>query len=310
MTLDDRTGPCLCLAPRPYSRRPAFRLPEGTCDTHAHVFGSKFPLADGHGYKPHDLGGADYLRLLSNMGIARGVLVQPSVYRTDNSALLDALHQAPDILRGVAVLHPDIDAGAVRQLHEAGVRGIRVNRRNAGGLSLDAIPTLGRIVAPFGWHIQLQVQLAHTPDLAGIVAGCPVPVVIDHFGFPDMSPSGPGRDFASLLTLVEQGRVWVKMSAPYRVSRAGFPYSDTAPMVEALAACRPDRLLWGTDWPHTELWADMPDDADLIDATPIRSLTPDVQRAIFVANPAALYGFHTGASGDAPGKTAEPKTTP
>lgn len=91
------------------------------------------------------------------------------------------------------------------------------------------------------------------------------------------------------------------MSAPYRVSRAGFPYADTAPMVEALAACRPAPLLWGIDWPHTELWADMPDDADLIDATPIRSLTPDVQWAIFVENPAALYGFHTGVSGDAPG---------
>ncbi|MCG5236356.1 amidohydrolase family protein [Xanthobacter oligotrophicus] len=284
----------LCLPPRPVGPLPTVRLlPPGTCDAHMHVFGpvARYPLAVARNYTPHPVPFADYRPVMAALGIDRAVLVQPSVYGTDNSALLDTLRQAPGQLRGVVVVPPSISDGDLAGLHHAGVRGIRVNRRNPGGLALEDLALLGRRIAPLGWHIQLQVEIGQGAPLAPLVESCPVPVVLDHLGLLD--PTRPVGDaaFAEVLALLAAGNLWLKLSAPYRVSRMATPYTDLAPFVEALMACRPDRLLWGSDWPHTELWRDMPDDLDPGLRLGFDRVPEAIRQLIFVANPARLYGF-------------------
>ncbi len=284
----------LCLPPRPLGVAAGGRLlPPGTCDTHMHVFGlaEQYPLAAVRNYTPQLVTLDDYIAVMAALGIDRAVLVQPSVYGTDNSALLDALARMPDRLRGVVVVHPDISDAALIDLHAAGVRGIRVNRRNPGGLALEDVAVLARRVAPLGWHIQLQIELSNGADLAGLVRHCPVPLVLDHFGFLDPRWPVEGDIFAGLLRLIAEGNLWVKLSGPYRVSRAGAPYGDLLPFVEALVAHRPDRLLWASDWPHTELWADMPDDLELAGALGLPEMPESVRTLILRENPARLYDF-------------------
>lgn len=294
----------LCLPPRPVGPMPAVRpLPPGTCDTHMHVFGpaTRYPLVHGRNYTPHPVGLDDYLPVMAALGIDRAVLVQPSVYGTDNSALLDALARMPERLRAVAVVPPEIADADLMALHAAGVRGIRVNRRNPGGLALEDVAGLARRIAPLGWHIQLQIELARGPDLAGLARQCPVPLVIDHFGLIDpRSPLASGP-FADLLRLMEGGAFWLKLSAPYRISNAGCPYADLLPFVAALVAHRPDRLLWATDWPHSEMWSDIPDDIALAAALGLPQLPAAVRRQILIDNPAGLYGFEPGTADAAAG---------
>ncbi|MFG1348878.1 amidohydrolase family protein [Xanthobacter autotrophicus] len=287
-------GAPLCLPPRPPGPPPAVRLlPPGTCDAHMHVFGpfAQYPLAAVRNYTPHPMSFTDYRPVMAALGIDRAVLVQPSVYGTDNRALLDTLRQAPGQLRGVVVVPPAISDDSLAELHHAGVRGIRVNRRNPGGLALEDMALLGRRIAPLRWHIQLQVEIGRGAALAPMVEGCPVPVVLDHFGLLDpVRPVGDAA-FAQVLALLAAGNLWVKLSAPYRVSRSGPPYADLAPFVEALMACRPDRVLWGSDWPHTELWHDMPEDLDPGLRLGLDRAPEDIRHRILVANPARLYGF-------------------
>lgn len=284
----------LCLPPRPLRPRAGVRpLPEGTCDTHMHVFGplARHPLAEGRNYTPHLLTLDDYLPVMAALGIDRAVLVQPSVYGTDNAALLEALRQDPEALRGVVVVPPDLPQSQLLVLHAAGVRGIRVNRRNPGGLALEDVAGLARRIAPLGWHIQLQVELGKAPDLAGLAAQCPVPLVIDHFGFLDPRDGTDGAAFRLLLRLLESGGFWLKLSGPYRLGAGAHPYGELLPFVDALLAHRPDRLLWATDWPHTELWANMPDDLDLAAALRVSEMPDALRRQVLVDNPARLYGF-------------------
>ncbi|MBB6310290.1 amidohydrolase family protein [Xanthobacter tagetidis] len=288
-------APPLCLPPRPIAGTPAQPLlPPGACDTHIHVFGppERYPLVPGRNYTPRPAALDAYLPVMEALGIARAVLVQPSVYGTDNAALLDALGRMPDRLRGVVVVPPTITDGEIAALHARGVRGIRVNRRNPGGLSLDDLAVLARRIARFGWHIQLQAVIGDGPALAPVVRDAPVPVVLDHMGF--LSPALPREEgpFAELLALLAEGNLWVKLSAPYRLA----PLEDGAygrllPFVSALVACRADRLLWATDWPHPERFDFVPDDLDPAQFLGLDHADAATRRRIFVDNPAVLYGF-------------------
>ena len=258
-----------------------------------HVFGpaERHPLTSVRSYTPHLLTLDDYRSVMAALGIDRAVLVQPSVYGMDNSLLLDALRQMPERLRGVVVVPPEIGDRDLHALHAAGVRGVRVNRRNPGGLALEDVERLACRIAPLGWHIQLQVELPTAPDLAGLAVRCPVPLVIDHFGFLDPRAGPEDATFNTLLRLLEGGQFWLKLSAPYRIGAGVHPYADLRRFVTALFAHRPDRLLWATDWPHTELWDNMPDDFELIEAQSFREM-PALQRTqVLVDNPAHLYGF-------------------
>ena len=283
--------PPTCLPPSPPVARPGLRLPAGSCDSHCHVFAAQedHPFFAGRAYTPSIVTLDDYIGVMAAFGIDRAVLVQPSIYGTDNAVLLDALARLPDRLRGVVVIPPDAPDSELDRLHAAGVRGIRINRRNPGGLPLSAIQDLGQRIARLGWHLQLQIEVEATPDLARLVAGAGVPVVIDHFGFcrPEQGPDAPG--FRSLLWLVGNGLCWVKLSAPYRLAAGATGQAALQPFVESLIQAGADRLLWATDWPHTECYDRVPDDADLVTLVDTWLPTPELRRKVLIDNPSRLY---------------------
>jgi len=279
-----------CLPPRRLERTPHFLPPPGSCDAHVHVFApdSAGHLAARRSYTPHLVTHEQYSGLAERLGLERAVLVQPSVLGTNNSALLSALSEHPDLWRGIVVIPPGLPDRELADLHMRGVRGTRINRINPGGLELTDIAALGRRLEPFGWHIQLQINIEEIQDLSALARQCPVPLVIDHLGFARPEAGAKAGPFQSLLREVEEGRLWVKLSAPYRLSRSK-DYEDLLPLIDALVAARPDRLLWATDWPHTGLWSDMPDDADLVDLIPVWLPDEGLRRMVLVNNPSDLY---------------------
>lgn len=281
----------LCPPPAVPRSRPGFRLPERTCDCHIHVFGParRYPLTPRREYTPAEAMLLDYRRLMDAYGIGRAVLVQPSVYGIDNTLLVATLAEAPEQLRAVAVIPPDLAEPSLRDLHRAGVRGVRINRVNPGGLPLSAIDDLGRRIAPLGWHIQLQVRPEALPELVAVAERAVVPLVIDHFGLVSPAASPGDSGLASLLRLMETGSSYVKLSAPYRIVAGGTSSASFRPFVERLAATRPDRLLWGTDWPHVACFEAMPDDGDLAMLTEQWLPTPALRAEVLVANPDRLY---------------------
>ena len=280
-----------CLPPRPPLARPGLRLPAGACDSHCHVFADpeRHPFIAQRSYTPAVVTLDDYEAVMRTFGIERAVLVQPSVYGTDNTVLSEALQRRPERLRGVAVVAPDIPDAALERLHAAGVRGVRINLAYPGGLPVTAISELGRRIAPLGWHVQLLIEIENTPDLAKLVAGAGVPVVIDHFGLcrPDLGPEAPG--FQALLRLVADGLCWVKLSAAHRLP--GGPHSDDVlqRVVDRLIEAGPARLLWATDWPHVDYYDAVPDDADLVARVETWLPSPALRQAVLIDNPSRLY---------------------
>lgn len=283
--------PPVCLPPLPLEGDVPVSIPAGAWDTHVHVIGlpDRYPLAASRSYTPHVCLADDYRRLMKHLGLAHAVLVQPSFYGFDNSALLDTLAADPGRFRGVVVAAPDVDDAILRDWRRLGVRGIRVNLRNPGGLSLADIAAFGDRIHALGWHIQLQIDLDALGDLDDLLRRTRVPFVLDHFGFPDVGQGVQGAGFNRLLRAVEGGRLWVKLSGPYRVSRQETEYPDLLPFARALTTARPDRLLWASDWPHTEMWRFMPRDLDLIAMLPQWFGTQDLLRQVMCLNPATLY---------------------
>jgi 2-pyrone-4,6-dicarboxylate lactonase len=275
-------------------------FPVRACDTHAHICGpaARFPYAEERIYTPPDATSDDYLALLTTLGVERAVLIQPSVYGTDNRALLDVLSRVPSGLRGIAVVDSDIDTARVKALDDAGIRGIRLNVVDHNGprnvIPEERVRKLANVIAPFGWHIECLINTDAAPGFAAVINGLAVDVVVGHLGYPKSGAvawlqSPALEDF---LRLFERGRCWVKLTGPYRISSApDLPYPDVAPLAQRLAAVNPDRLLWGSDWPHVMMKKPMPNDGDLSDL--IADWLPDValRRQVLVDNPAELYGF-------------------
>jgi predicted TIM-barrel fold metal-dependent hydrolase len=292
-----------CPPPDRDPRPPRTRLPPGACDTHAHICGpaTAFPYANERIYTPPDSTLEDYLHLLATLCVERAVLVQPSVYGTDNRALLDALSRHRSGLRGVAVVKPDIDVSELRALNDAGIRGVRFNLVDHTGernvVPENIITALARMIAPLGWHIEFLVNLDEAPRFAEQISGLPVDVVVGHLGYPK-SGAGSWSSAASLdnfLRLFETGRCWIKLTGPYRISTApDLPYADVTPLAHRLTRVNPERLIWGTDWPHVMNKKPMPNDGALTDL--IADWLPDaaLRERVLVANPAALYGFAEG----------------
>lgn len=269
-----------------------FRVPPGAWDTHIHAIGAvdRFPLAPERSYTPAQVPIEAYVALMSRLGIAHAVLVQPSVYGTDNRAMVDALLRYPERFRGVAVVDPGIGDGELRALHDAGVRGVRANLLNRGGISFADACTLAWRFADLGWHLQLQIDVS-TFDRFDAIAELPVDVVIDHMGYMSAGKGATNPGFLRLLKLVETGRCWVKLSAAYRLTDwQRFGYGAVAPLARALLRANPQRMLWGSDWPHTDLRTGMPNDGDLLDLLGAWIDDDAVRDAILVTNPASLYG--------------------
>jgi predicted TIM-barrel fold metal-dependent hydrolase len=269
----------------------------GACDCHAHVCGPerRYPYAAGRLYTPEDALPADYRRMLDSLGLERGVLVQPSIYGTDNRALLDALATDPGRLRGVAVVPYDIHARELEKLHQAGVRGVRQNivdlKEGKGVLPLDDLRRLAVKVKPFGWHVEFLMHVDEFPDLDRSLADFPVDVVFGHLGYVPASRKTSEPGFQALLRRMKDGKAWVKLSAPYRLTAGALPYPETDVFARALVDAAPERLLWGSDWPHVFIKSALPDDANLLKL--LEHWVPDreMHKRILVDHPARLYGF-------------------
>ncbi|CAD5106921.1 amidohydrolase family protein [Zestomonas carbonaria] len=284
----------VCQAADPAVRAPRFDVPALACDTHAHVFGPqhRYAYTANRTYTPPDAPLADYLALHRRLGIERGVLVQPSVYGTDNQAMLDALAQLGEHYRGVAVIDPDIDDRELQRLHQAGIRGVRVNLLFKGGISFADVERIAARIQPLGWHVQALLDVSEFDDLQRRLGSLPVDVVIDHMGHMDTAKGLGHPGFQALLQLLASGRCWVKLSAAYRFTReTATPYRDVLPVAQALVRTAPERMLWGSDWPHPFVHIPMPNDGALLDM--LADWVPDagLREQILVHNPARLYGF-------------------
>lgn len=285
-----------CAPPDPDPRPPEFAMPEGAWDTHAHLFGpeSRYPYSPARGYTPPDAPFAAYARLHRVLGVARGVLTQPSVYGTDNSLILDTLRAQGGRLRAVVAVDSTVSDAELARMHEAGARGIRINLVDKGETlfaSFAEIERMAHRLRGLGWHIELLVHVHELPDLRRSFGGLPVDVSVGHLGY---MPTRLGLDhpgFQEFLALVRDGHCWVKLSGSYRITGlTATPYRDVTPFARALIAARPDRMVWGTDWPHPIVKLPMPNDGALLDQ--LAEWAPDdaMRRRILVENPGVLYG--------------------
>lgn len=286
------------MAPDFNPRQPKLRLPRHSCDSHAHIMGpvARYAYSPARIYTPPDCLLADYLHMLDTLGVERAVLVQPSVYGTDNTAMLDAMKAAGGRLRGVAVVAEDVSDEELGKLDAAGVRGVRVNivdvkDRKPGTLPMDTLKRMARLIAPLGWHLELLMHVDEFPDLDQQFADFPVEVVLGHLGYMSIGKGTDDPGFQALLRLMKAGRAWVKLTGPYRITAAPLPYPDTVACAKALLDANRERIIWGTDWPHVMLKGKMPNDGDLADV--LADWIPDaaLREQVLVRNPAKLYRF-------------------
>lgn len=268
-------------------------LPPHSCDCHMHIYGpaARFPYSPGHMTLPSDYPLEQYLEMRGRLGLQRTVFVQPSSYATDNSCVLDAIAREAPNARGIAVIDPDAPEAELRRLDRAGIRGVRFHELAAGCLTLDVLEPVAKRIAPFGWHVQIQLDGDGLVDLERRLAALPTDFVVDHMG---RIPTDGGVDrpaFRTLLRLLATGRCWVKMSAPYHVSKEGSPdYGDCADRARAIVNAAPDRILWGSNWPHPTA-SKKPSDANLLDVACDWAGDAATIEKMLVANPARLFGF-------------------
>ncbi|WP_233856238.1 amidohydrolase family protein [Paraburkholderia sp. HD33-4] len=274
------------------TERPAFILPEGAIDCHMHIYDDRFPVAPGTTLRPPNATVAQYRLLQKRLGVKRNVVVTPSTYGTDNRCTLEAIRQFGDNARGVAVIDSSVSDAELKQLDGGGIRAIRFNLSYPGATTLDMLAPLAARIATLGWHIELVVQGARLPELERHLSALPCQLVIDHIAHVPQ-PGGLSSDaLRTARRLIEQGNTWVTLSGPYVDSKTGATaYEDVAPVAKALIDTAPERMLWGTDWPHPTQKADKPDDASLMDTIVGWIGRPDWQHLIFVTNPTKLYGF-------------------
>jgi 2-pyrone-4,6-dicarboxylate lactonase len=287
----------LCAPFDPTPRRPRIAMPRHACDTHAHVCGpiATHPYSDRRVYTPPDALLPAYRHMLETLGIERAVLVQPSVYGTDNTVMLQAMAALGfERCRGVAVVDDDVSDGELERLHDAGVRGVRVNvvdvAEGKGVIPMSSLARLASRVKRFGWHVEFLMHADDFPDLDRQFADFPVDIVLGHMGYmkTDKGVDQPG--FQAMLRLMQRGKCWVKLTGPYRISGQPLPHADTFRYAKALLDAAPERVVWGTDWPHVMVKTPMPNDADLADL--LLEWVPEALRTqVLVENPAKLYGF-------------------
>ncbi len=287
---------------------PGFVLPQGSCDCHVHLFGpfERYPLAQRRLYTPAPAQTSDLLSILDRAGVERAVLVQPSAYGTDNRCLLDACAANPGRFRMVAVIDPDTETRELERMDALGVRGLRLNLASSGGRSGAETARLmqetARRIAPLGWHLQMFVDIATVGQIAPVTRALPVDVVFDHMGMPDAGRGLSQPGLSALLELLARGRTWVKLSGAYRVSPDEYNNTHVSALARALIAANPDRVVWGSDWPHIGKHAHHHDEA----APPVEYRPLDYGRLlaalsewasadnlarVLARNPAKLYGF-------------------
>jgi len=283
----------LCFHPNP--SKPRFVPPPGAIDAHCHVFGpgARFPYAPQRKYTPCDAPKEKLWQLRDFLGFERNVIVQATCHGADNRALVDALESSQGRARGVATVDGDVAESELQRLHRAGVRGVRFNfvKRLVDVTPPKTLMRVAQRIAPLGWHIVVYFEAADLPDLFDFFASLPTPVIVDHMGRPDVRRSAEGPEFGLFTRLMlEHENFWCKVSCPERLSVSGPPaYEDVIPFARRMVEHFPDRVLWGTDWPHPNLKSHMPDDGLLVDYIPRIALTDDSRHRLLVANPMRLY---------------------
>ncbi|MBZ5739530.1 amidohydrolase family protein [Nocardioides mangrovi] len=281
--------------PHPSPRRPHLVLPPGSTDSHCHVFGPHevFPYSPDRTFTPVDAPRQQVAELQTFLGLERAVIVQSSCHGTDHSALLDALRADPERRRGVAILGPEVTAAELEELDRSGVCGARLHFMPH--LGDDPLPdeqqSVLAAVADLGWHAEIHVQGSGIVDQESMISAVPGPVVIDHMARVDLTEGLDGQPVRSLTNLLERGNVWVKVSGIDRLSRTGPPYADAVALAALLVARFPERVVWGTDYPHTNIEGDAPDDGLLVDLLARIAPTDAALERLMVTNPAELFGF-------------------
>ena len=292
-----------CYPPDPNTRKPRYTPPANSCDTHFHVFGppEKFPFLSTHEYTPPAAPLEHYIKMIQVIGIERAVVVQPSVHGLDNSATLDAIKSSNGKFRAVGRIDDQTPKSELRRLHESGIRSIRFNLldRPRGNVRLDVLDRCIENVAQLGWSVDLHIDMTNLIAQEKRIRSMPTPVVIDHIARVRPSDGLNQPAFQLLLELLKLKHVWVKVSGADKIcttkvySYFGLPFIEVIPYARAVIAAAPDRIVWGSDWPHSNNFSPghTPNDGDLIDL--LAAFAPDetTRKTILVDNPAALYGF-------------------
>jgi 2-pyrone-4,6-dicarboxylate lactonase len=287
-----------CLRPS----KPRFEPPPGAVDAHCHVFGprAEFPFAPERKYTPCDAGKAQLFALRDHLGFARNVVVQATCHGADNRAMADACRASGGKARGVATVRRTVTDRELADLHDAGVRGVRFNflKRLVDFTPRDELAEIARRIKPLGWHVVVYFEAHDLPELLDFFTEMPTTVVVDHMGRPDVRKSIDGPEFGLFLDLMRRHEnVWTKVSCPERLSASGPPamggernaYRDVVPFARRVVEAFPDRVLWGTDWPHPNLKDHIPDDGLLVDFIPRIAITSALQQKLLVTNPMRLY---------------------
>jgi 2-pyrone-4,6-dicarboxylate lactonase len=281
--------------PDPDTRTPAFKLPPLACDAHCHIFGpgDRYPYAPDRSYTPPDAPLEMFRALHARIGVERAVIVNASVHGTDNRVALDAIAVSGGRYRAVANIDDTITDAELEVLHQGGFRGCRFNFvRHLGGVpNLKVFDRVIARIAPLGWHVDLHFDAIDLPEFAPMLNRLPVRYTIDHMGRVKASDGLDQRPFQALIDLMRNDeKCWVKVCGAERVSTAGPPFVDAVSFARRIVETAPDRVIWGTDWPHPNVKA-MPNDGDLVDLIPLFMPEPDLQKRVLVDNPARLFEF-------------------
>ncbi|WP_294256700.1 amidohydrolase family protein [uncultured Sphingomonas sp.] len=273
---------------------PHFSPPPGAVDAHCHVFGpmADFPFSAKAKYLPEDAGPEMLFALRDRLGFSRNVIVQASCHGTDNAATLNAIAKSDGKARGVAVVDPAISDAELEALHAGGIRGVRFNflKRLVDDAPKDKFLEVARRIQPLGWHVVVYFEADILAELRPFLDAIPTLLVIDHMGRPDVAQGAHGSDMQAFRALLDsRDDIWTKVTCPDRLDAKGPPWDDFAAAVAPLVADYPDRVLWGTDWPHPNMQDAIPDDGALVDMIPRIAPTSELQHKLLVANPMRLY---------------------
>ncbi len=285
-----------CRPPDPDTRTPDYVAPAGACDAHCHVFGpaDKFPYAPTRKYTPPDAPKEKLRALHDKLGIERAVIVQASCHGTDNSAMLDAIASSNGRYLGICNAAADFTDDDFARLHDGGIRGVRFNfvKHLGGAPDLDKMWRIVRDVEDLPWQVELHFDAGDLLEFEHVIDDIPLPVVIDHMGRVPVADGVVQAPFQALLRkFADSDHLWIKISGAERISAAGPPFADAVPFAQALIEAAPERVLWGTDWPHPNISKFMPNDGDLVDLIPAMISDERTQRMVLVENPQRLFGF-------------------
>ncbi|WP_299452060.1 amidohydrolase family protein [uncultured Pigmentiphaga sp.] len=283
-----------CQGPDRATRKPSFAVPRGACDCHAHIFGprERFPFSPERSYTPEDCTVDQYRDLLATLGFDRGVLVQGGAHGTDNSAMLDALEKLGPRIKGIAVLPPGTPLREREALHQKGVRGFRMSTVVSGGVGFNQLEALAAEAEEMGWHLLLHFHRSEElVAVADRLRRLRCHYVLDHLARIRADEGIESAAFATVMSLLETDRCWIKLASLYRLSSKPYPHEDMLPMIHRVVQARPDRMIWGSNWPHPIHTGPMPNDGDLVDLIPLWVPDSEQRRQMLVDNPVTLYGF-------------------